>query len=259
MTIQETKAYFMSLPMKGIPGAIEKLQADPRAGIQTICKQYERKYKLYEKDKSRMDKFKEFDQVFANNGQYILVGIDEAGRGPLAGPVVAAAVILPADIDIVEINDSKKINEDNRERLYDEIMEKAISVGVGIVEADVIDEINILQATFEAMRIAVADLNVVPEVLLVDGNQTIPKLANDMTQHAVTKGDAKSISVAAASIIAKVTRDRMMKEYHEIYPDYLFRSNKGYGSVLHQRALQEIGPCPIHRTSFIKKILSYVK
>lgn len=255
MTIKAIKEYFLLLPIQQIPTAIEKFKSDPRVGVQDICRQYENKYTADVKDRERLKNMKEFDQVFTNNGQYLLAGVDEAGRGPLAGPVVAAAVVFPADVDILGIDDSKKISEEKRERLYDEIMEKAISVGVGIVDSTVIDEINILQATFKAMREAIASVKVSPEVLLIDGNQAIPKFTEDIEQHAVIRGDSKSLSIAAASIIAKVTRDRIMIAYDEIYPEYVFKSNKGYGSNLHQWAIQDIGPCPIHRKTFIKNIL----
>ena len=178
-----------------------------------------------------------------------LCGIDEVGRGPLAGPVVAGAVILPEDCEILYLNDSKKLSEKKRELLYDEIMEKAIAVGIGAVSPERIDEINILQATYEAMRIAISRLSVRPDLLLNDA-VTIPQV--DIPQVPIIKGDAKSASIAAASIIAKVTRDRMMVQYEDLYPGYEFASNKGYGSARHIAALKEIGPCPIHRRSFIK-------
>ena len=177
-----------------------------------------------------------------------ICGVDEVGRGPLAGPVVAAAVILPKECDILYINDSKKLSEKKREMLYDEIMEKAEAVGIGIVGPERIDEINILQATYEAMRIAVSKLPLQPDLMLNDA-VTIPGLT--MKQVSIIKGDAKSASIGAASIIAKVTRDRMMVEYDSIFPEYGFASNKGYGTAAHIAALKELGPTPIHRRSFI--------
>ena len=257
MTIKQTKQYFLSLPMKEVPNAIEKYKSDSRTGIKKICSQYEKEHKRYLKEYARRERLEEFDQVFTNNGQYLLAGVDEAGRGPLAGPVVAAAVILPEDVAILGIDDSKKLSEEKREQLYDEIMKNAISVGVGVVGAQEIDKINILQATFKAMRMAIADMVPLPEILLVDGNQVIPQLTSDIKQHEVVKGDAKSLNVAAASIIAKVTRDRMMQDYHKQYPEYAFLSNKGYGSIVHQKAIQEFGPSPIHRMTFLKNILKY--
>lgn len=181
-----------------------------------------------------------------------ICGIDEAGRGPLAGPVVAGAVILPKDSQILYLNDSKKLSEKKREALYDEIMSSGAYVGVGMTDAGRIDEINILQATYEAMREAVGKLPVRPEVLLNDA-VTIPDL--DILQVPIIKGDAKSVSIAAASIIAKVTRDRMMEEYDKQYPGYGFAAHKGYGTRAHIQALMELGPSPIHRKTFIKNFV----
>ena len=181
----------------------------------------------------------------------IICGIDEAGRGPLAGPVTAAAVILPDDFEVELLNDSKKLSEKKREELYDVIMEQAIAVGVGMATPQRIDEINILQATYEAMRQAISALSVKPAVLLNDA-VTIPGV--EIPQIPIIKGDAKSVSIAAASIIAKVTRDRMMVEYDRLYPGYDLASNKGYGTKVHMDALKTVGPCEIHRRSFIKNI-----
>lgn len=175
-------------------------------------------------------------------------GVDEVGRGPLAGPVVAGAVILPRDVEILYLNDSKKLSEKKREALYDEIMEKAVAVGIGMAGPARIDEINILQATYEAMRMAIEKLSVRPDLLLNDA-VTIPSV--EIRQVPIIKGDAKSISIAAASIVAKVTRDRLMKEYEAVFPGYGFASNKGYGTKAHTEALRALGPCVIHRRSFI--------
>ena len=183
--------------------------------------------------------------------QYIC-GIDEAGRGPLAGPVVAGAVILPKDRPILYLNDSKKLSAKKREALYNEIMTSGAYVGVGIIDAGQIDEINILQATYEAMREAVGKLPVKPEVLLNDA-VTIPDV--DILQVPIIKGDGKSVSIAAASIIAKVTRDRIMEEYDKKYPGYGFAAHKGYGTKAHIEALKEQGPVPIHRKTFIKNFI----
>ena len=177
-----------------------------------------------------------------------ICGIDEVGRGPFAGPVVAGAVILPKDDPILYLNDSKKLSEKKREALYDEIMERAVATGIGIVSPARIDEINILQATYEAMRMAIGNLKVEPDLLLNDA-VTIPGV--DIRQVPIIKGDAKSISIAAASIIAKVTRDRLMVEYDKVLPGYDFASNKGYGTKAHIAGLKELGPTPIHRRSFI--------
>lgn len=214
--------------------------------LERIKKQEEK----LEAEKRRMEDMYIYERKYADF-QYIC-GIDEVGRGPLAGPVVAGAVILPKDCDILYLNDSKKLSEKKREVLYDEIMEKAVSVGIGIVGPNVIDEINILQATYEAMRIAISNLNVSPDLLLNDA-VTIPEV--DIKQVPIIKGDAKSASIAAASIIAKVTRDRLMVQYDEVLPGYSFASNKGYGSATHIQALKEIGATPIHRQSFIKNFI----
>ena len=179
----------------------------------------------------------------------VVCGIDEVGRGPLAGPVVAGAVILPEDCQILYLNDSKKLTEHRRELLYEEIMEKAVAVGLGVVSQERIDEINILQATYEAMREAVGKLDPAPDLLLNDA-VTIPGV--EIRQVPIIKGDAKSISIGAASIVAKVTRDRLMEQYADVFPEYDFASNKGYGSAAHIAALKEYGPTPIHRHSFIK-------
>ena len=193
---------------------------------------------------------KVYEKEYESHGW--ICGIDEVGRGPLCGPVVASAVILPKDCQILYLNDSKKLSEKKREELYDVIMEQAIAVGVGMATPQRIDEINILQATYEAMRQAISNLNVKPAVLLNDA-VTIPEV--DIPQIPIIKGDAKSVSIAAASIIAKVTRDRMMVEYDRIYPEYDLASNKGYGTKVHMEALKTVGPCEIHRRTFIKNIV----
>ena len=201
-------------------------------------------------ERERLEGMKVYEYRFRERG--LLCGIDEVGRGPLAGPVVAGAVILPKDCEILYLNDSKKLSGKKRELLYDEIMEKAVAVGLGVVDQRRIDEINILQATYEAMRLAIGALKVRPDLLLNDA-VTIPGV--EIPQVPIIKGDAKSVSIAAASIVAKVTRDRMMVEYDAIYPGYGFASNKGYGAAKHIAALKEIGPCAIHRRSFIKNFV----
>ena len=183
---------------------------------------------------------------------FVVAGIDEAGRGPLAGPVAAGAVILPADHDILYLNDSKKLSAKKRDMLYDQIREEAVAWAVGLVEPARIDEINILQATYEAMRLAISQLKVSPTVLINDA-VTIPGV--DIPQIPVIKGDAKCISIAASSILAKVTRDRIMEEMDALYPEYGFAGHKGYGTKAHIEAIREHGPCPIHRRSFITRIV----
>ena len=207
----------------------------------------QKKIDALNKERARTYELSKYER---ENAQYgLLCGIDEVGRGPLAGPVYAAAVILDPNEEILYLNDSKKLSEKKREALYDVIMEKALAVGIGYSSPERIDEINILQATFEAMTKAVNSLKVKPGALLIDAVH-IPQL-EDYKQISIIKGDAKSVSIAAASIIAKVTRDRVMKEMALKYPQYAFESNKGYGTAAHIAALKEFGPCEIHRRSFI--------
>lgn len=218
-----------------------------------MTKAMEKEQKRLEKleiEKQRIETLKKYERDYSD--YEFICGIDEVGRGPLAGPVVAGAVILPKDCSILYINDSKKLSEKKREELYDIIMSEAVSAAVGYASWERIDEINILQATYEAMREAINNLSVKPDILLNDA-VTIPEV--DIKQVPIIKGDAKSISIGAASIIAKVTRDRLMVQYDEIYPEYNFASNKGYGSAAHIAALKEYGPCPIHRHSFIKNFV----
>lgn len=207
-----------------------------------------------EKELKRLEEMRVYEKEHASC-QYIC-GIDEVGRGPLAGPVVAGAVVLPKDVMILWLNDSKKLSEKKREALYDEIMEKAVAVGLGIVGPQRIDEINILQATYEAMRLAIGEvetkLGQKPDILLNDA-VTIPQV--DIPQVPIIKGDAKSISIAAASIVAKVTRDRLMIEYDAVLPGYDFAGNKGYGTKAHIEGLKKLGATPIHRTTFIKNFV----
>lgn len=201
-------------------------------------------------ERERLELMKEYEYTYA--ACLAICGIDEAGRGPLAGPVVAGAVILPKDCEILFLNDSKKLSEKKREALFVEIKEKALAWSVGVVGPDMIDEINILQATYEAMRKAIGGLSVQPDLLLNDA-VTIPGLSID--QVPIIKGDAKSVSIAAASILAKVTRDHMMMEYDELFPEYGFAKHKGYGTAAHIAVIKDIGPCPIHRRSFIKNFV----
>ena len=203
-----------------------------------------------EKELLRLEGMLEYEKKY--QAAAFVCGVDEAGRGPLAGPGVAGAVILPKDLKILYLNDSKKLTEKRREELYLEIQEKAFSWNVGIVGPDVIDQINILQATYEAMRQAVGGLSVKPDVLLNDA-VVIPGLS--MHQEKIIHGDAKSLSIAAASVMAKVTRDHMMMEYDKLFPEYGFGKNKGYGTAVHIQALREYGPCPIHRRTFIGKFV----
>ena len=202
-------------------------------------------------ERVRLEGMREFENKYSDLAY--VAGIDEAGRGPLAGPVVAAAVILPKDIFLPFLNDSKKVTEKRRDVLFDEIKQNAIAYGIGIASNTLIDEINISQATYEAMREAINSLEKTPDVLLVDAVH-IPDI--NIKQVGIVKGDAKSVNIAAASILAKVTRDRIMAEYDKIYPEYGFASNKGYGTATHIAALKEVGPCAIHRKSFIGNFVS---
>ena len=214
-----------------------------------LAKQREKEARQAEKLRKEIERTESmmvFENKFADRGY--LCGIDEVGRGPLSGPVVAAAVILPKDHRILYLNDSKKLSEKKREELYDVIMREAVAVGIGMAPPSRIDEINIRQATYEAMRQAISRLSVKPDLLLNDA-VTIPEVP--IPQLAIIGGDRKSVSIAAASIVAKVTRDRMMVEYEEMFPGYKFAKNKGYGTAEHIAALKELGPCPIHRRSFI--------
>ena len=203
-----------------------------------------------EAEKQRIEAMREYEEMY-DTFSYIC-GIDEAGRGPLAGPVVAGAVILPKGKRILYVNDSKKLSEKKRDELFDVIKEEALSYGIGIVSPERIDEINILQATYEAMREAVNKLSVKPDILLNDA-VTIPGI--DVKQIPIIKGDAKSLSIASASILAKVTRDRLMTEYDSLYPEYGFVRHKGYGTKVHIEAIKEYCPCPIHRRTFIKNFI----
>lgn len=236
---------------KDLDGFITQYQSDDRAGVVKLVENARKRQEKYQKELERTEKLKRFEKEY--DAFSYICGIDEVGRGPLAGPVVAAAVILPKDCDILYINDSKQLSAAKREELFDIIMEKAISVGIGMMGPKVIDDINILQATYKAMQQAIQKLNPQPDILLNDA-VTIPNV--NIKQVPIIKGDAKSISIGAASIIAKVTRDRMMEEYENIYPGYGFASNKGYGSAEHIKALKELGPTEIHRASFIKNFVS---
>ena len=203
-----------------------------------------------EKEIARTEAMSVFEKEYSDH--QAICGIDEVGRGPFAGPVVAGAVILPKDHPILYLNDSKKLSEKKREELYEVILKEAVATGIGMASPARIDEINILQATYEAMRMAISNLAVQPDLLLNDA-VTIPEI--EIMQIPIIKGDAKSVSIAAASILAKVTRDRLMVEYEKVFPGYDFASNKGYGTKAHIEGLKKFGPTPIHRMSFIHKYI----
>lgn len=244
--IRNIREELKATPDEMLEAFIQEYIKEERAGVQTLVAQAKKRREKLQKEIERIENLKMYERKYADY-EYIC-GIDEVGRGPLAGPVVAAAVVLPKDCRILYINDSKKLSAKKREELYDIIMEQAVSVGIGMRSPQRIDEINILQATYEAMREAISKLDPQPTLLLNDA-VTIPEV--DIYQVPIIKGDAKSISIGAASIIAKVTRDRLMVEYDKIMPEYDFASNKGYGSAAHIAALKKYGPTPIHRQSFI--------
>lgn len=246
LKISDIKKEFEDSEIEKIDDIIIKYGNDERTGVIKLVDRYKKEKEKYNKELLRTEEMKVFEKKYSNFSY--ICGIDEAGRGPLAGPVVAGAVILPKDKNILYINDSKQLSRKKREELYHVIMENAVAVGVGVISPERIDEINILQATYEAMRTAVRNLSVKPDILLNDAVH-IPEVTTK--QVSIIKGDCKSISIAAASIVAKVTRDRMMDEYDKLFPGYGFIRNKGYGSGEHITALKENGPCPIHRGSFI--------
>lgn len=246
ITIGSIKKEFENTPAAGWKKLYEKYASDERKGVKNLLEKYKKQEEKLELERQRTEQMKQYEREYEHLGY--VCGIDEVGRGPLAGPVVACAVILPKDCQILYINDSKKLSAAKREELYQEIEKEAVGIGLGMASPARIDEINILNATYEAMRMAISKLPVRPQILLNDA-VTIPQV--EIPQVPIIKGDAKSISIAAASIVAKVTRDRMMVEYDKQMPEYGFASNKGYGAAAHIEALKKYGPSPIHRQSFI--------
>ena len=208
---------------------------------------------MKEKEEARLKLLKEQENELRTKGFECICGIDEAGRGPLAGPVVVASVILSKDSMIEGVNDSKKVSEKKREKLYDQILEEAISYGVGIIGQDEIDEINILNATKKGLTLSLQELTVKPDLIIVDALTHIDTMG--IPYESIIKGDAKCYSIAAASIIAKVTRDRIMREWDKVFPEYGFEQHKGYGTAKHISAIKEYGLCPIHRKSFTKNFI----
>lgn len=208
---------------------------------------------MKEKEEQRLIKLKQIDKEFFDMGMNYICGIDEAGRGPLAGPVVVASVVMPKDSMLEWVNDSKKVTEKRREILYDKIIEEAISYGIAIIDQEEIDDINILQATKKGLTEAVTSMEVKPDVILVDALTGIDTLG--IPYKSIIKGDANSYSIAAASILAKVTRDRIMREWDKVYPEYGFAGHKGYGTAKHIQAIREHGLCPIHRKTFTKNFV----
>ena len=209
---------------------------------------------MKEKEELRLKELKQIEEELYNSGVNLICGIDEAGRGPLAGPVVVAAAIMPKDSMIEGVNDSKKVSEKKREKLYDLITDEAIAYGVGIIDQKEIDRINILNATKEGLTMAVKELNPKPDLIIVDALSKID--TEGIPYKSIIKGDAKCYSIACASIIAKVTRDRIMRQWDEVYPQYGFIKHKGYGTAAHISAIKEYGLCPLHRLSFVKNIVN---
>ncbi|MDF2593767.1 MAG: ribonuclease [Clostridia bacterium] len=250
MRISEIDDQLRGLSVEQLEKQLEHLKDDTRAGVMKLISKYQNKVVQHKRTIKEWALKCEFDQIFHEN-KAIFVGVDEVGRGPLAGPVVAAAVILPYKSSLLGLKDSKKMSEIQRDKLYQQIKDTALAVGVGIVDAQLIDDINILQATFEAMRVAIGQLNSSYDIIGVDGDKEIPFIS--AKQHAIIQGDDKSASIAAASVVAKVTRDRIMKEYAKVYPLYDWENNKGYGSTKHYEAIRTFGITPLHRKSFLKK------
>ena len=246
----EIKRILQAATIEELPEFVKEYSRDERAGVRKLAETAARRLDALERERQRIETIRVYEEQYGACD--FICGIDEVGRGPLAGPVVAGAVILPRGCRILYINDSKQLSEKKREELYDIIMAQALSCGVGYASPERIDEINILQATYEAMREAIGRLACKPDILLNDA-VTIPRVS--IPQVPIVKGDAKSISIGAASIIAKVTRDRMMQDYDKIFPEYGFAGNKGYGSAEHMEALRKYGPAPIHRRSFIRNIV----
>lgn len=230
---------------------IANIKRDQRIGMQKLAQKLERKMLKQEKLQKKFLDMLKYEQAYWRQGFYHIAGVDEVGRGPLAGPVVAAAVIIKPDFYLPGLDDSKKLTEEKREEYYQVIIDQALSYGIGIVNNQVIDQINILQASFRAMSLALGEIvgkGCEPDFIFVDGDKSIPGLVT--FQKPIVGGDGASVSIAAASVLAKVTRDRMMVEYNKLYPGYGFARNKGYGSSEHIEGLKKIGPSPIHRFSY---------
>ncbi len=245
-SIKDIKAKLDVSSIEAIDSFVNEYKDDDRAGVQSLIAKAIKSKDALNKEYERLEAMKHYERE--NSWATYIAGVDEVGRGPLAGPVVTCALILPKDANILYVNDSKKLSKKKREELYDEILDTALSYSIGIRDHKVIDEINILNATLSAMADSVNSLSIKPDLVLVDAVH-IPDV--DIKQESIIKGDAKSISIAAASIVAKVYRDRLMEEYSKKYPEYGFESNMGYGSAKHIEAIKEYGPCPIHRMSFI--------
>lgn len=251
-SVKEIKEITDNLGIDKYTEYIEILNIDERKSVVNIANKMAKKLDSIKKEEQRLEKINLFENEGYEKGYIYIGGIDEAGRGPLAGPVVASVVVFKPNTKIPGINDSKKLSECKREELFDIIKEEALDYGIGIVNNEEIDEFNILNATYMAMKKAINSLNKTPDYLLIDAT-TIPGV--NIAQNPIIKGDLKSISIAAASILAKVTRDSIMYQYHEMYPQYGFKSHKGYGTKEHYEAIESYGITPIHRKSFLKNVL----
>ena len=253
MSVKEINEFINNIELKDYLDYINILRLDSRKSVASIAMKLAKKLDSIRKEESRIDALKEYEREAYNKGYKLIAGIDEAGRGPLAGPVVAASVVFGEDVYIEGIDDSKKLSEGKREELFEIIKATAIEYSIGIVDHEEIDNINILQATFLAMKNSVIELPKRPDYLLIDA-VTIPNI--NIYQKPIIKGDSKSISIAAASILAKVTRDKIMREYDDIYPEYGFSKHKGYGTSEHYEAIRKNGISSIHRKTFLKSIIN---
>jgi ribonuclease HII len=252
MSFKEIEKYISGLEQEEKYSCIDILNQDTRKTVNKLALKLKKEQEGIKKELERLKKMWSIETNTFNLGYNLIAGLDEAGRGPLAGPVVAAAVILPKGEMIVGVNDSKKISEKKREQLFIKIQEKALAIGVGIVDNETIDKINIFNATKLAMKQAINSLKVKPDFLLIDALEIADI---HIKQKSIIKGDSKSISIAAASIIAKVTRDSLVKDYEKEYPGYNFSKHKGYGTKEHYEAIEKYGITPLHRKSFLKNIL----
>ena len=251
-SISQIKEILGNCSMEELPEQIKQFEEDSRKGVQNMLTSFRKKWEKHQQELERLEEILLYERGLWSAGYDLIAGVDEVGRGPLAGPVVAAAVILPKECKIEGVNDSKKLSAKKREELYDVILEKALSYGIGVVSNERIDEINILQATYEAMREALSQLKPRAEYILADA-VTIPMVSTP--QKGIIGGDGKSMSIGAASIVAKVYRDRLMEAYDAAYPGYGFASNKGYGAAEHIAGIKKQGITPIHRKTFLKSLL----
>lgn len=253
-SIAEIKEELAAIKIADIKKALKKYKDDERTGVQKLSESYEKKYDAYLKEQKRLDGMLEYENKYYEKGAQFIAGIDEVGRGPLAGPVMAAAVILPKGCRIEGLNDSKQLSAKKRDELFEVIKQNAVAIGIGCVDNKMIDKVNIRNATHMAMKAAADNLEQKPDYILVDGNDTIPDV--DIQQESIVKGDSKSMSVAAASVVAKVLRDRLMFEYAKEYPGYDFENNVGYGTKKHYEGIRNLGLTAIHRFSFCKDVFN---